>query len=155
MKEIEYCNDCKFCKKLQKTSGYYYDTYCMYGKDENEVVSNGKLVQSWSFETTKVIKPIHCPLIKRNRLPIDYQLWKSITPITNWDDIEVGKVYHVPPVNGEKRMDVKVITKSQYMMNVKVLSGSNNGTTISFYPESLRCKFFIENKIVEYISKQA
>ena len=150
---IEYCNGCKFCKQILKNSGFYYDTYCTYGKNYDDPVSELKLLQSWSYKDSKVIKPIYCPNNKRKTPPVNYTQWKLIKPTMEWDNIKVGQVYHVPPVNGEKRMDVMVITKSQYMINVRVLKGPSVGSTISFYPESLRTRFFIENKIVQYVSK--
>ena len=150
---VEYCDNCEFCKRVPKSSGYYFDTYCTHGKSKDDDISEFKLIQSWTFETSKVYKPVYCPKNKKKTLPINYNQWKMIRPMVKWDDIKVGRVYHVPPVNGEKRMDVMVTTKSQYMINVRVLKGPSTGTTISFYPESLRPKFFIENKIVEYVQK--
>lgn len=43
----------------------------------------------------------------------------AVKPLMNWDDIEVGEIYHLPPLIYNKRMDFVVVSKDKNTIKVK------------------------------------
>ena len=50
----------------------------------------------------------------------DWQMVSSIDPITEWEDIKVGKTYHVPPIYIYKRMEVTFEDKDERSAHVTI-----------------------------------
>lgn len=44
---------------------------------------------------------------------------REVNPITDWDDIKEGEVYHLPPLVYNKRMDFIVVEKKPNSMRIK------------------------------------
>lgn len=54
---------------------------------------------------------------------------KKVEPLTKWDDIKEGEVYHIPPLAYNKRRDFEVIQKTNNnIMRVKFLDRDNFST---------------------------
>lgn len=157
MDELKYCNACEHCHRVKIESTIYPDRCNFMCKYQG----NNQMVEMVTQKGTLVKKPSWCPLDtpykkitqepkKKSAYEIKEAL-KAVKPITEWDDIEVNKIYHLPPlVEGDKRKDILITAKSQYYMSYKVLGGANSYSVNSFYPSSVEVKFLVPHKIMKF-----
>jgi len=50
----------------------------------------------------------------------EWERVKSFGPLIQWEDLEVGKTYHVPPIYIYKRMDITIEEKGEKSAEVKI-----------------------------------
>lgn len=151
----EYCNNCKHAKCHVIKSDIYDERknwYCGY--------NTHKVLLDLTCEKDALIEvPNWCPLsfktqvtTKESTIKIDIrEKLKSIKTITKWEDIEVNKIYHLPPLmTGDKRKDILITSKSQYSISYKILNGNANYQINTFYPSSIEVKFLVPHKIMKF-----
>jgi len=149
------CPTCEYCgiSDLQKQGSSIYTDY------KCKCVTPTRYAKVSEMEDN-VVRPKWCPLCNKEKENTTFQLkykdmtcydkirfWENIPPITTWDDIEVNKVYHVPPFNNTKRMDVVVTYKSSNYLTYKKLNTDTN-YAYTLYPSSQMSKFFVPHKLV-------
>lgn len=80
-------------------------------------------------------------------------MWDKLVPQIEWNTIEKGKIYHIPPYLGsEKRFDIEIIfVCNQYFTYKKV----GEYTSSYVYPNDLLYKVMVQSrtKIAKKISK--
>ena len=168
------CLDCRKCG-FGKIKSSYEDEYGGYGcygfEFENIYCSHPQfdkefLVDQWIDSETEVTIPSWCPLRKNERIAASMQnlpkyrkcrtsseisaICRGIKPITEWDDIEVGEIYHVPPIGSDKRYDVFVLEKDSNMLRVKRITNLDTCTgytDTSFKSCSYFWKFMSKHKL--------
>lgn len=159
------CKDCIFA-------------YCALSDDNGDVAFVENDFEDWfcahpSFGTEQPIleyvskmyepsitPPDWCPKIKKHeKMRRTYyerkQILQDYDRGLSWDDITVGKIYHLPPVANEKRCDLLVISKSNYSITCKELDIKNPTRTVvrTFYKSVDLCyKFFTEHKLYDFES---
>ena len=81
--------------------------------------------------------------------------WNNLHHTCSWDDVKVDEIYHVPPINGEKRMDIIITSKTSYNIGYKTIT--KNGVAIttynSFYKTSPQINFLVKHKLINFKSK--
>lgn len=155
MAETKYCNSCEHCSKHKIESVIYEDRcnyYCKYG-------GRNSMIEMTTTKDALVNKPNWCPIVqvaqikeKKDKTPYEIkEALRSIKAFTKWEDIKVNEIYHLPPlVEGDKRKDIIITSKSQYFMNYKVLNSSNSYSVNTFYPSSLEVKFLVPHKLMKF-----
>ena len=66
---------------------------------------------------------------------------RDVGKITDWEDIKVGGIYHLPPLVYNDRMDFKVIEKTDNTIRIKKLGSS--------FPQTMFKTDFTSNFIVK------
>ena len=66
-------------------------------------------------------------LDSRKKITLFFKL-KEIGKITNWDDIKVGGIYHLPPLIYNNRMDFKVVEKTDNTIRIRRLGDDYSQT---------------------------
>ena len=145
-----FCNGCPFVeiRPLNKHN-LYTNWFCAYhkmrGKTQNIKlidfkVENGRFVETPSF----------CPKgeYKRMKASEREKLWKAIKPLTNFEDIEEGYVYHIPPVNGQSRKDIVVVRKYLRTFEYKLYNSQDNASYY-IYDDDIVFKFMSKIKKIE------
>ena len=141
------CNNCPFCRvdledEFSEASGLtYYSYFCnkLNGFTEYYVMS-GETVDA----------PENCP--DKNKPKDKKEDWLKLPSFTLWDEIKEGEIYHLPPLNGKPRMDVKVTFKSEYSCSVRVLNdipNLNSSRLITWYPRDWEYKFLTQHRLIE------
>ena len=164
------CDNCKLCKhaKIKDSMENSWECYNYVWEDvicEHPSNSKPQEVITFSEENEEVIPPNWCPLKKNNedknkvtktkiyKTPTEFSaLCRNLRYSTDWNEIEIGKIYHLPPVGTEKRSDIFIIDKTQYMIRAKRISDIEKGTgyTETFYKSTDDCwRFFVENKMID------
>lgn len=165
-----YCNDCDFLRKIPRPGQSTFNCRCKLnkiGSTATERVIGLKLYEGEKIEApdwcmllnsgSKAIE-IPCLPVTNNSAMSDEQLrawneskeknrikelWCSISGITAWRDIKIGKVYHIPPSLKRGRMDVeieKIYSDSMFGHNIK------NRDNVWIYKEDEDYKFMSEVK---------
>lgn len=150
-----YCNTCPFSKKIEidQTSRrtIYHNWYCM----KDTVPNSRRTIGTVIIANTMVNSPSWCPYkttnqdrqtMSNNSYIERRDLWNTITPLIQWDDIKIGEVYHVPPVMGDERMDIVIISKNNYNVTYRRLDKDSTFTT-AFYPGTVMSRFLVKHKI--------
>lgn len=144
-----YCNFCKHAIKqiIGTEVNSRYNIYCF--KYTNKV-----LVDSSIKYTDFAEIPNWCPLGKNNIKKLSYaekiDKLKEMKPFMKWENIQEGKVYHIPQIPGEERRDIYIMTKTSYFLTYRLI-GDENRCSYTMYPSSLASKFLIENKLKKFI----
>lgn len=60
----------------------------------------------------------------------------------SFDDIEVGKVYHIPPIVSIERMDIKIVKKTEDKIVFNVL-GSTDASDKDMHKTSILARFLV------------
>lgn len=166
-----HCNKCphKVTSKVttSQTTNWYcgkvVDTYtATKNKNVAYLIRDGELVPS----------PNWCPLKEKSdkQYSSDYKpktttyldsweakrrVWDNLPHTSSWDDIKVNEIYHVPPINGEKRMDIMITSKTQYVISYKIINQNGLTYTVhsSFYKTSPQVNFLVKHKLIEFKTK--
>lgn len=150
----EYCNNCKFANCHVIKSEIYNERknwYCAHGKSK-------VLIDLTTEKDELITPPSWCP-INTNKLKIDKtytisemrEMIKSVKSITTWDDLKVNEIYHLPPlIDGDKRKDILITSKSQYSLSYKVLNEKTSHQINTYYPSSIEVKFLVPHKIMKF-----
>lgn len=166
-----HCNKCPHKVTSKITSSQSVNWYCgkvpdMYTATKNKNISylvrDGELVPS----------PNWCPLKEKSDKPYSVEtrqksttyfesweakrkLWDKLPHTSSWDDIKVNEIYHVPPINGEKRMDIMITAKTQYSISYKTITqdGSAYTTHSSFFKTSPQVNFLVKHKLIQFKNK--
>ena len=72
--------------------------------------------------------------------------WEKIPPVTEWEDIKVGTVYHVPPFLTTKRKDIIITSKTDYSISYREVNG-NNKILYTAYPTNLLVNFLVPHRL--------
>ena len=64
----------------------------------------------------------------------------SIKPLTRWEDIKVGAIYHMPPLTYNKRMNLIVVSKNRDFIIYKDVI-DKFGTSYTLYRNDVKSKF--------------
>lgn len=141
-----YCNSCPYVevRRLNKNSDYY-NWFCAYNKKQND--GELKLIDFKVKLGSFVEKPSFCKKDEakdkeRERL----KKWKSIKGKTSFNEIEEGCVYHVPPVNGEKRFDILIVRKYPRTFEYRIYN-SDDSRLYYMYDDELAIKFMTKIKV--------
>jgi hypothetical protein len=67
-------------------------------------------------------------------------LWQVVKPITPWEEVKVGTVYHIPPVLGLSRREVEITSKTTDEVTFKRVDGVEENTTGKFNKTSVFAK---------------
>ena len=148
--KTKYCNGCPYVeiRPLNKHN-LYSNWFCAYHKLQggtnnitliNFKVENGKFVETPSF----------CPKSKQKNLsPYErLKLWKKITPLTKFEDIEEGYLYHIPPINGQLRKDIVVVKKFLHTFEYK-LYNSMDKSSYYIYSDDVAVNFMSKVKKID------
>lgn len=150
------CPTCVYCgvSDLQKQGSVIYTDY------KCKCVSPTRYAKVTEMEES-VVRPKWCPLYNKEDKNTEFQLkykdmtyydqnkfWENIPPITTWDDIEIDKVYHIPPYHNTKRMDIVVKFKCANYLTYKKLNTTDSAYSYTLYPSSQMSKFFVPHKLV-------
>lgn len=165
------CTDCRKCEFSEIKNSFedgwsspdysFEDIYCKHPQFAHKY-----LVETWWSGDTEVPLPMWCPLKKGERMAnslgtekkkhvirSSYEMsniCRNIMPITKWEDIEVGEIYHVPPIGTDKRYDVFILEKTNHMVRMKRITNLETGTcytTSEFKSNSFFWKFMSKHKI--------
>ena len=163
----KFCNNCPFGEKENSSNhnNEYFDWYCTHQSPKETIegkVGTKRKCASWLYKTTALNAPSWCPLEslentqklngeqyreKRYTSNESYQAWLKLPNISEWEDIKPKTVYHIPPVNGDVRLNFMVTTKDDYCITGRVVGGVDNGKIMTLYKASLKSKFLIEDKL--------
>jgi len=130
-----YCNYCDYLSKIERPGQTTYNCKC----SAERSIPGGKILKLKVYPEEKIKKPFWCPIIKnkiidgeetlncsKSSLMSDEQAnmwlkskeerikrekWLSLPGITSWDDIKIGKTYHMPPMLKKGRMDLHIENK--------------------------------------------
>lgn len=179
MKSFEIYTHCNKCPhKVTATSSSGINWYCGKCADEYTTTKN-KNIKYFVKNGDLVPTPAWCPLKKESgkysafatkSKEDDYKpkestyvspyleklkIWNSLPHMSNWDSIEVNELYHVPPVNGEPRMDIIITHKSEYNIGYKTITKDNKALTTyaSFYKSSPQVNFLVKHKLIKVENK--
>ena len=149
---------CNFCKNstiisVGSDEKSRYNLYCNFD-------DNTRMVDLSVPKDGYVEKPCWCPLMKNSSnkettksKTLTYAekvgLMNKIQPRIKWDDIEEGKVYHVPQFPGEERKDVLITRKNEHSLSYRDINSASN-IVYTLYPTSLMVRFLVEHKIKEF-----
>lgn len=160
------CNDCTkcahgYCTEVEnhgyEAYGYdYSDWYCAHPDLDN----SSKLIDSWVDAKDEVKPPIWCPFLKERKMlepkhktPVERNAaLRAAWGPTKWEDIKPGKIYHLPPVGTEKRKDILIISKTDYILKYREVGETrpNYISTSTIYKSSdMYYKFLVEHKILD------
>lgn len=62
-----------------------------------------------------------------------------------WDTIEVGKVYHIPPILTIKRMDIQITSKEEDTLKFKLLNGTDKEEK-TMHRTSIFARFLVKKR---------
>lgn len=174
--EITCCNECKnsLCFKSEFSNKTFCNWYC----ESNGC----RHIIDMSVSCDKTIQiPNWCPkkeLINSNNADTNKEENKTATkevtnitintvkPLTyvekfrfannfkrlEWDDLELNKVYHLPPVFYEKRKDIIITSKTETFMRYKVINKDSKkvmNTEYTVYKTNVWWKFLTEHKNIK------
>lgn len=159
------CTNCKDCHyafaalsddndDLAFIENDYEDWYC-----NHPSLHSQKFILDFvsrQYEPT-ITPPDWCPHLKKEvKMKKTYherhQILKNHDGNITWEDIKVGKIYHLPPVGNEERCDLLVISKSDFSMTCKKLDIKNPNLSVikTFYKTIDYCyKFLSEHKLYD------
>lgn len=167
------CDNCKKCIHACKAASY--DDYTSYYDEDDlkdwfckhKTFNVPKLIEEYVSETYEpsLMPPSWCPekrtsstdtstpkRVRRTYTEQQAALRNAEGPST-WDSIQAGKIYHCPPIGREKRCDLLVISKTNYMMTCKELNYNNPtvGVIRTFYKTDTEqiYKFFVEHRLIK------
>lgn len=173
----ELCDNCRVCK-YAKIINSFDDSYngC-YGFDWENISCahpsyDGKfyIVDEYVESCDNVTPPAWCPCRKNERSSKETSttvttpkkqyktmsqlsdVCRNLTPITSWDDLKVGEIYHCPPIGNNKRGEFFIIEKNQHMIRVKKITSIETctGYKETIFKDSEHIwKFFSKNKLID------
>lgn len=163
----KFCSNCPFGEKENSSchNNEYFDWYCTHQSPKDTLEGKGvtkRKCASWLYKTTVLNAPTWCPLESfENTKKIQsgeqreprytsasaYKAWNNLPSICKWEDIKTKTIYHVPPVNGDIRLNIMITTKDDYCITGRVVGGIDNGKIMTLYKSSLKSKFLIEDKL--------
>lgn len=165
-----HCNKCpnKVTSKIGKDNksnwycGKVPDVYTVTkNKNISYYVNDGELVPAPNWCPLKVKSDNKYSALSSSYKEEDYKPktvvspWSNLPHTSSWDDIKVNEIYHVPPINGEKRMDIIITSKTDYYIGYKTIT--KDGAAIvsynSFYKTSLQVNFLVKHKLIEFKTK--
>ena len=160
--------DCANCSKCTWGVKTHYASSCpSMGFTDYKCVHDGsvRFVTQESVEYGKLDAPLWCPLKhktmdstatqteKKKFSELPYwersKVWEKIPPRIKWEDIEVDKVYHIPPHMNEKRQDILITQKSNFSITYRKLNDTNSRILYTIYPSSLMAKFLVPHMLKE------
>lgn len=65
--------------------------------------------------------------------------------ICKWDEIKVGKIYHMPPIGGASRDDILILSKDKYRITYEKLT-HKDGLILTLYKTDVAVKFLSKAK---------
>lgn len=155
----EYCSSCPFSEKRKSSekSNEYNNWFCVY-RTSSEILENKPPIYrscgSWIHKDVKLLAPQWCPKTKQpqqreSRLvsPKSYNDWSKLPYMHQWEDFKEQTIYHIPPVNGDVRLNIIVLKKYDTYMTCRVVGGKDNGKLMTLYKTSLKTKFLTEDRI--------
>ena len=126
--------------------GIQQDWFC--GHPDNK---NARCIEEYVDDNYEIITPNQCPLKMKRRITQDErkQLINKTWGPTDWDDIQEGKVYHLPPVANQKRQDILVIAKTQYCISYKDADAVGTSYTVKHIYKSCDpwYKFLVQHQM--------
>lgn len=141
------CNGCPFCR-VELEEGFsdasgltYYSYFCEKLKG---------FIDYYVLASEEVDAPENCP--EKNKIKKQKEEWLKLPTLTLWDEIKEGEIYHLPPLNGKPRMDVRVTFKSDYSCTVRVLNdipNLNSSRLITWYPRDWEYKFLTQHRLIK------
>ncbi len=159
-------NNCKKCSHSFRTDTEEAMGYGSYGFEYDDWFCNydgkTKTIDTWVDQDMALEPPLWCPL-KQSEIDMPQPVHKTYTERkaslrnawgpTKWEDIQPGKVYHLPPVGNEKRKDVLVVSKTDFCLRVKELNKNNPklGFITTIYKDTNEYyKFLVEHRIMDF-----
>lgn len=126
----------------------YQDFYC-----SHKSFASAKPIDYYSLPSEKVDVPSWCPLGYANkRKPKTYtdeaRIIDNVKGMIEWDDIQVGQVYHLPRLFREKRKDILIVTKTQYMITYRDIN-SQYAYSEYLYKSNGKYRFLVQHKVQE------
>lgn len=133
----QYCNGCEFLSRVARPGQQTHNCRCLAVTE----IPGGRIIKLKVWPEEKIKKQFWCPIIKREIMgggrPLilpnkvesalsDEQLerWKNIKEktaikekwlampgVTSWDEIKIGKTYHMPPMLKRGRMEIYIANK--------------------------------------------
>jgi hypothetical protein len=76
----------------------------------------------------------------------DYDRIRKFKPITKFDEIEVGKTYHIPPTILYGRRDITVDSKDSNTISGKMVNADGSYRHATLYETELSMIFLVEKK---------
>ena len=162
----KYCSNCPFGERENSSThnNEYFDWYCTHQSPKDVIEGKGitkRKCASWLYKATTLSAPSWCPLVSlentnkiqgeqrehRYTSATAYQAWNKLPSICKWEDVKTKTIYHIPPVNGDVRLNIIITSKDDYSITGRVVGGVDNGKTMTLYKTSLKSKFLIEDKL--------
>lgn len=151
------------------------DWYCAHPSLLNDITDTDiqegtKAIEFYVEEHEKVETPKWCPRLKLlNNLKVEEpsqtkntvkvrrstyernQVLKTVKGLNDWNSLEIGKIYHLPPVSTEKRKDYYLLKKENWSIIAREVNLATNtlGAIRYIYSTSDWSKFLVENKMHE------
>ena len=164
------CLNCKECKHVfssptfNDADGYesiygfeWEDYYCSESSVTEKNNGFAREIESYvDKQIEKIVPPNWCPLkdMKTNFYKTYSDRTRALTKaegmMKNWDDIQIGKIYHFPPLQGEKRCDIIIINKTNTCCTYRKVKGNNtSGSILEYLYKSYenKWKFLVEHRI--------
>ena len=151
------CNGCKYLEKELEYYGMdtlpfdYYTFYCNntrsnYRKAIEYYVEEGELVPRPKWCQLQNGKTQTCFDVVRNK---DFN-FKPNNYLCKWDDIKVGQLYHLPPINKQKRKNLKVTYANNYCATFEIINPCiNDNKFITIYYTDSIAKFLVKIRDVK------
>lgn len=164
LEKITSCNkcSCSICKETDCSHGTLNNWYCN-SKNVKRIIEMSVL------STAEISIPSWCPMGLYNKKSTisttettrqetkkeltwmeKKNMWESIKPICEWDNIKINEVYHVPPVLSEKRKDIIVTSKTDFSFQYRHLSATKteqNACIYTVYKTACWWKFMSKHKL--------
>lgn len=168
VKASAFCNDCEYFIKVKKPNKNNFNTRCT--AETPRPGGSFRVVKLNVYPNEKVQKPFWCPLIKqcvdrdiqsgfnglnlpalpsKSSCHVDVgaqrrrDIWLGMSGITAWDDIVVGKAYHMPPTFRRGRMNILIKSKYKESLEAENLDTNN---IVWLYKQEEEYKFLSEIK---------
>lgn len=154
----KYCNGCKYCKALAHPSYNSENWRC---SNSGSVVGGTMRVIAVNVHSEAMVeRPMWCPLESDDKDKVDTtpqasweekyshtktekEKWNAVNGLVEWDDIEVGKSYHMPPMLKNRRTNFRVDDKTDFSCRCVNL---NSNLTFWLYRVDGYFKFLSEIK---------
>lgn len=167
------CKNCKQCPhsySLQQEYSYSNfvddnteDWYCTH-RNATKSPQTKRLILDFvdKIYEPEITPPHWCPLKtidntdskakKRKTIQEQMQALRKADGPSTWDSIEVGKIYHCPPLGREKRHDFLIVSKTPYLLTCREINLNNPTSyyTRTFYKSDFdTVKFFVPHQIID------
>lgn len=135
------------------------ESLCIFVQQENlkkaaKCIKNDRYIKCDIADDEDILKPNWCPTSQITQEPKKQETyqeklerWKNVKSHLTWDEIEVGKSYHIPNVMYAKAKSVIVTNKTSYSITCKAINPKDGVISYSYiYPSDVAMKYIVPLK---------